>query len=196
MAVAGTRQAGFLDRLKAEVQRDTKKALILGTLMLVLIGAVVREIVRRRGPAQATAAATTSVVAPRPAALTAAAAQAAAQGDSGQEDKPLELGRLVVDRDMFTPDPVYFPPKQKPRPVAVATPVDEEAARREAERKAVQAQARALTLQSTMVGSAAIINGQVLRVGDWINGFQVVEIAVRSCTVEKSSMRVTLEMAN
>ena len=103
---------------------------------------------------------------------------------------------LVVDRDMFTPDPVYFPPKQKPRPVAVATPVDEEAARREAERKAVQAQARALTLQSTMVGSAAIINGQVLRVGDWINGFQVVEIAVRSCTVEKSSMRVTLEMAN
>jgi len=82
----------------------------------------------------------------------------------------------------------------------VIKPIDDSIAVKEAQDRAVRAQAQALSLQSTIVGDVdvptAIINGEVLRVGDLINGFRVVDIAARTCTVEKANLRITLEMTN
>jgi hypothetical protein len=67
---------------------------------------------------------------------------------------------------------------------------------KEMERQAVLKQAKEMVLQSTMTSAnpSAVINGRVLRLGEWLNGFQVVEISPRACKVEKRGVRVTLEM--
>jgi len=93
------------------------------------------------------------------------------------------------------PNPDFFPPEEPPpAPKAKATPGAD--ARKQAEAKAVAAQARALTLQSTVVSATptAIINGRVLRAGEWINGFQVTHITSHTCTLEKKGISVVLEM--
>ncbi len=65
-----------------------------------------------------------------------------------------------------------------------------------ARKKIVLAQAQALTLQSTIVTAnpTAMINDSVLRKGDWINGFQVVEITPRTCSLVKDEITVILGM--
>ena len=62
--------------------------------------------------------------------------------------------------------------------------------------RAVRAQADGLSLQSTMIGSSpsAVINGHVLRVGDYIEGFRVIGIHPRSCDVKKKGIEVSLGM--
>ena len=64
------------------------------------------------------------------------------------------------------------------------------------EEQIIRAQARSLTLQSTMLSEnpVAIINGQVLRVGEWINGFEVTEITAHACKVSKTDVTVLLKM--
>jgi hypothetical protein len=53
-------------------------------------------------------------------------------------------------------------------------------------------------LQSTFIGSTptAVVNGRVLRVGESINGFKVVEITARACVVEQGEVKVRLEMSS
>lgn len=202
MVRTGTRRPGIWCRMKAGVRDEPKKTIILGLLFLVLAAVVVREVLREGGPAKATAAIAAAggnsmggtaspAVMPAPGATGLDANDAAGSGANGEA--------LAVDRDLFTPDPTYFPPHRKASPATVVSRVDDSVAMKEAQERAVRAQAQALTLQSTIVGveaPTAIVNGEVLRVGDMINGFCVVAVAARTCTVEKANLRITLEMTN
>jgi hypothetical protein len=188
------------DRLVTNLRQEPSKAVVLGVLLLVLVVVAGRELFKRLGPSRAGAAVTAEARAVRPLPATGRPSGAAGQDDLDSariKDIP-HLKKLVVNRDLFTPDPVHFPPVQVNKPVPVVKPAEDPAAQVEVERRAIQAQAKALTLQSTVIGAVptAIVNGQVLRVGDWVNGFQVKEITSRVCTVEKKGMSVVLEMAN
>ena len=63
--------------------------------------------------------------------------------------------------------------------------------------RAITAQAESLKLRSTMLvkGSPrALIDGQVLREGDYVSGFRVKQIASSSCIVTKDGVDVELRM--
>ena len=47
-----------------------------------------------------------------------------------------------------------------------------------------------------MIGGtpSAVINGRVMRVGDYIEGFKVIAIHPRSCDVKKRGVEVSLDM--
>ena len=190
MTSFATQDHSFIERLKAETRRDPKRAAVLGVLVVVLAVLAVRQFAKRAAPARAGAAV--------------ASAGAPAGGAVGSPALVIEglaealpQRAAAVSRDLFTPNSGFYPSKQTEKPVLVVKPVDDTAARRQAEIRTVQTQAQAMTLQSTVVGSVptAIINGQVLRTGERINGFRVVDISTRSCTVEKGGLRVTLEMS-
>lgn len=192
---------GLTDRLLAEVRRDPKKASILGVLAVVLLIIGVREVATRVGSPKTGSAATVQTSGqPDGQSLrktVTTPGKTASQLD-GLDALVADMPRLPVDRDIFTPKEMYFPieAKVKPGKVVTAIIVDPNA-RKEAERREIQAQAQSLSLQSTVVGSVpmAIINGRMLHVGDWINKFQVAEITSRYCQLEKSGIRVVLEMA-
>ena len=195
MTSFATQDQGFVQRLKAEANRDPKRTAVLGVLTVVLLVLAVRQIAKRTAPARAGAA--VAIRNPASAGMPGLAAVGAAALPAEGLAEALPKRVPVVTRDLFTPNPGFYPSKETERPAPVVKPVDDTVARREAEFRTVQTQARSLALQSTVVGSVptAIINGQVLRTNEWINGFEVVEISTRSCTVEKGGLRVTLEMS-
>ena len=193
------------DRLLAEVRRDPKKASILGVLALVLLIIGVREVARRAGSPSTGSAATARAFGANGAASLRKPAGAVrvpslSKGMDQRDGSSTAIPKAPVDRDIFTPNLAYFPIEEKPKPSTVVSSAQiiDPAAKAEAMKLQVQAQAKSLSLQSTVVGavSTAIINGRVLREGDSISDFQVVEINSRSCKLEKSGIRVVLEMAN
>ena len=201
MAGSQPNQESVRNRVLAELRRDPKKTLILGVMLglLAIIGGW--ELVRRLGPSQAEAAVSSTAVGTpdrNPQTPEAAAQQAGPKADALAGTGLPAPGSRKVDRDLFTPHPVYFPPHQRAKiaPKIVPTAADA-ATQREALRRAVLAQAQSLTLQSTVVGSTptAIVNGRVLRVGDWINGFCVVRISTHRCVVKKDQIEVILELS-
>jgi hypothetical protein len=187
-------------RLTTELRADKRKAALLGALLVV--GGVVcgRMIIQKMVPSEAGAAPGAAAVSAGPGdSRPLGRLDRASGGDAVRPDKFIQqLGR-TVKRDLFTPNTDFFPPEKRsvivPRvPVVVETrPVEDE---QEAEKQVIQAQARAMSLQSTMMSQppSAVVNGRVLRVGDWINGFQVAQIAPRTCVIEKRGLRFTLEM--
>ena len=201
MARIPAKTEALRDRLIDEAKRNPMKAGILGVLMLVLLIVVGRQALQYLAPARAGAAmpgggasqGQAIVDQPGP-----TARKAAAAGPDGAKLPSTRKPLAKIQRNLFLPNPSFFPPKEEDRakPKPIVTPVDAAAARREAQKRAVQTEAQALTLQTTIVGASptAIINGQVLGVGGWLNGFRVVSINSGSCVVEKKGMRVTLEM--
>jgi hypothetical protein len=183
--------------LLAELKRDRKKTAVMAVLLLVALVAVGRLFLRSAVPTKAAAAPAAGKAAP------AARASSAQRSDSG-EDRSGESGRervkylgpidTTIKRDIFAANPKYFPAVVKPDVASHAAPSGMDDIN--AERAAIQAKALELALQSTVVSAnpTAIIEGQVLHVGDWVNGFRVVEIGSRQCTLEKSGVKVTIEM--
>lgn len=180
--------------LLAELRRDKKKTALLAVLAMVAVIVVGRSLVGKSVPASAHGA-------PDPVTLTSPVYSSEIQAvpvAATAAPKPVKLNlKSDITRDLFTADMDYFPPEPVvqavPKPATM--PVDEG----EVHANAIRAQAtRSLLLQSTVCGvdSVAIINGLVLRLGDWITGFKVVEITSRTCTIEKDGVRVTLEMQN
>jgi len=193
-------------RISAELGRDKKKAALLG--VVILVGAIFGFRVLVKGsPAGASAAALVSA----PSGLSGGADRQAALGPQGDAANR-ETRRVTYikqlnydfDRDLFAVNADYFPPPPKPlaagpRVVLSGDPNAEEIQR------LMQNEAKALALQSTMVGTTpiAIINGpdsdgktrpQVLRVGETINGFKVTQISCQSCTIKKNDVTILLEM--
>jgi len=186
--------------LLAELKRDPKRAVVLAVLGAVLLVIGGRLLLQQLGSPRTGAAAQGPAGRAQddpahgkaPGDVWAKASQGAAQ------PKAPAARSLPLVRDIFTPNPTFFPPHRPAPAAATAKVVDDPEARLAAERRAALAQASSLVLQTTVVGATgtAIINGQVLRVGDTIGGFRVVEIASRSCTLAKGAVRVTLEMTN
>jgi hypothetical protein len=205
MSNSRSKTPNLKDRLLAGLRRDPKKASILGVLALVFLIVGVREVARRTGSPSAGSAATSRVsdaggATGLPGPANALQAPGLPKGGNRQADSSTAIQKVPVDRDIFTPNVAYFPVGEKTEPgtVVSSTQVIDPTAKAEAARQEVQARAKALSLQSTVIGAVptAIVNGRVLRVGDWISDFQVVEINSRSCQLEKSGIRVVLEMAN
>lgn len=200
---ANTANMNWRGRLAGELRRNAKKTVVLAVLLAVLGFVTGREMLRSAGPQDARAAgsgaASPARMGSRPVAKIATSRPEEAGRPDRRRREDAEAGTPITDRDLFTPNPVHFPPQERrPRPAPVATPMEDTVEKAEALRRAVQAQAQALALQSTVIGESptAIINGQLLRAGDSINGFRVVEITARSCAVEKEGMRITLDMAH
>jgi hypothetical protein len=106
----------------------------------------------------------------------------------------------TIKRDLFEPNVVYFPIVQtvlgEPVPKQGPTTTQPAEAARAAHEKFITDQAKDLKLQTTILSASptAIIDGRVLRVEDWIRGFQVVEITSQHCVVMKEDVKVTLRL--
>ena len=188
-----------------ELKRSKTKAVSFAVLLVVALVVFSRLLLSSSSPSQAGAA-----VRPHTSAVTASSLSRRVinvPGDDGQEDQQqtvekdryiLHLGRDFT-RDLFAPNLELFPLERPLAPVDVVTSGEtsqEQTAQEQAVEQLVRAQARSLALQSTMISQnpIAIINGQVLRVGEWTNGFEVTEITARACKVSKSGVTVILKM--
>jgi hypothetical protein len=186
--------SNFQKQVFAELKRDKKKTAIMAVLLLVAVALVGRVVLKAGKPAMASAA--TTVKNPPAARLARSSDPAATESGESDREKVRNLGPIdtTITRDIFATNPKYFPSGK-----TVDVPAEIEAARTDdlaAEREAILARARELSLQSTVLSASptAIIEGQVLRVGDTINGYNVVEIGPRQCTLEKNGVRVSIEM--
>jgi len=186
-------------RLMSELRRDKKKTVFMVILFVIACVVCGRLVVRKLSPEVARAA--SELVPPAPSApgvgpSPESQAPAAKKRKKGGPQATAPAVEYKVRRDIFTPNTAFFPPDMERRAVAVATQpagVETPAAVRE---RSVRAQAQALLLQSTVDSAmpTAIINALVLRKGEWINNFQVIEITSRACVVAKDGVKVTLEM--
>ncbi len=117
-------------------------------------------------------------------------------------DRPVIQVSLVdrVARDPFAFDPTRFPRiGNEDETAAVRTKLVEEPTDDDQQRqshKAIELAARRLNLQSTLLGaqSRAMINGQLLSVGESIQGFELIDVRSRQVTVRKDNVEVVLEM--
>jgi len=190
-------------QLVMELRRDKKRAAVLGVLFVITAVLAIRLVLRHSAAPRARAAAK-AIVAPIRAEGS-SGAPARLGGSNADWLAELRAGQPEITRDIFTPNPAYFPPEVSTQTQARIEPDPGEAATQPAQppkpdpreqELAILAQARGLHLQSTSISetSTAIINGLVLRKGDWINDFQVVEIAARTCVVVNKGVKVTLRM--
>ena len=183
-------------RISAELKRDKKKTVILAALLFVAAVVLGRTLLSGVTPQQAKADGVESVSRiSEPAeefVESERQAQAAVREYINQLDHDLKRDMFAMDRDFYPPEV----PTERPELQGQAEPDPNQ--QRRAQQQLMQAQARALLLQSTMISNrpTAIINGRVLRVGEWINGFEVVEITPRSCVVAKNDVRIILNMKN
>ncbi len=189
-------------RFAADLKRDKKKTAVLATLSLVAVIMGARLLLGGGTPQEATAA---SEVQPPAADVQPAEAPAVATGTAPDKVGLHELlsdGQRKISQDIFKPHLEMYPAEQEVKIASVPVATTQEAQPATApvdpdsEAKAIRAQATRLELQSTMISdvSTAIINGRVLRKGDWINDFQIIDITPRACTVAQNGVKVTLEM--
>ena len=196
-------------KLTAELKRDKKKAIVLSALVVVAGIVAGRMLVQQAPPSKAGAAVQNAAAqdsendALDTRAMVIAKANADARSKANVERKRyLTRIRHEFYRDIFQPNTNYFPPATNDVKTAGSVQVMDEQAEKERLRKiemqVIHAQAQALVLQSTILSSkpTAMVNDRVLRVGDWINGFKVVEIHSRSCVVEKKGVKIRLGMKN
>jgi len=183
-------------RVTAELKRDKKKTMILAILLLVAAIVLGRTLLTGVAPQQANAAGVDAVVqVPEP---PGEFVEPARQDRAAVREYINQLDHSV-DRDIFAMNRDFYPPEvPSERPELLGQAETDADQQYKAQQQLMQAQARALLLQSTMISSrpTAIINGRVLRVGEWINGFEVVEITPRSCVVAKNDVNIILHMKN
>jgi len=214
----------WLRWLKAELRRDRKKTTILAALALVAVVVVGRLVLRGQVPRHASADVDPVVSAGGAGRVEPARDQAGVRPRRGGGDawtcsraRREYLSGLDRDvrRDIFRLSPEFLPPGQDSTGDATAVQADGQSepgwfgrigewiSRKRAQRReemesigVVRAQARSLRLQSTMLGPvpSALINGQVLRKGDRINGFLLKSIRSGSCTLTKDGVDVVLRL--
>jgi len=197
--------ARLIGGIRNELAREKRKAIILLILATVMCALMVRLVWSTSSPARAEGAIAPSCLAdlessgPAKVPFAPPAMLEMDQPVATTEAPHFAHERRKITRDLFAPDPEVFPPKQARSSVGLAPEgegTSNPEAENEAQRRIVWAHARALVLQSTIISDnpIGIINGRVLRVGDWINGFQMLAITPRSCTLEKRGVKVILEM--
>lgn len=186
-----------------ELRRDKKKATILAVLLVVAVVIVLR-LVMSGGPAPAKAVTRAPAAAKAAKAAKADKQQAQASelieapdASTANQERDAYLKELdrMIDRDLFQPTTSVYgaaPSNQTQKRSGMPPAMADLANRREQ----VETAAEVLKLQSTVVSDipTAIINDQVLKAGDQIEGFTVLAISPRSCIVEKDAIRLVLEL--
>ena len=186
-------------RFLAELKRDKKRAAVLGVAVIVAVFVFAKLLMGGSTPARATGRSAGATAVQQSGQAAPAGTSLAAADDPGQPSpRSGFLAVRTISRDLFSPNDIYFPPEQTGTTEAqIADGAASADAEAELHKKMVLAQAQSLSLQSTMISDSAtvIINGRVLRVGEWINGFQVKEVAPMACTIEKEGVSVALKMS-
>jgi hypothetical protein len=179
----------FKSRLLQELKRDKKRAAVLALLAVVGLIVVGRLVLKQVGSAAAKDS-------PPPVAASDPSVANRGWQPGGREtrhDDYLTQIDTTIKRDIFAPPDQYFPPVAAPKKeVAIVNGQTME----KAEKEIIEKDAAAMTVESTILSSIpkAIINGQLVQVGDTMNGFRIVEIASRRVTLERNGVTVTLEM--
>ena len=216
MSASNANPVDWKQRFVADVKRDKKKAAIMAALTVAAVVVVGRVLLKQSSPkpARAVSAAPDSSGStsgsPGAGPVVAALTGGAVRDRRARRDEYLATMDRRIERDLFKPNLEYFPLATGSSRVTVEAGttglgwfdevrlyvVEQQRAqdRRLAHIQTVRAQAGALSLTSTMVGTAAVINGRVVRVGDLIGGFEVVEVGASSCTLVQGQVRVKLHM--
>jgi hypothetical protein len=184
-------------RLVKELTRDKKKT---GTLaILIIVGLVFGvRMMKKDTPASAGAASLGEMEEFSASTGSASVFTTPRQPNSAREiDIPLVHSELT--RDLFSFDATNFEVIEKPLTTTDDPEVDTVSTEPPVQpdvQVVVQQEAESLDLQSTMASDhpVAIINGQVLTVGEEVEGFVVVSISTGSCVVAKQGVSVSLWM--
>lgn len=202
MGASGHNFGNLIRRSMIELREDRRKAVVLAVLAIGACAALVNLLAAPRYPVKAGAA-------ERPAGARIAERRADARpGESSEGDQGKSALRdqyvrgLVrkIERDIFAPNPEFFPPQQDAtavRRTVQQTTTQPGEKQEEVRRQMVLAHAQSLVLQTTMISSnpTAIVNGRVMRIGDRILEFELVEITPWACKVRKDGVTVILEMS-
>jgi len=197
METSHPKKADWRQWLAAELRRDKKKTALMVVLAAVATGVFVQA--ARPTSTSPVQAASSAIKVPAAASASGSRAGEPASAAPGRQDaaKPpaKPASGVKITRDIFEPNPAYFPAQVAPRAPSPAAPPSEETPTKAKERT-IRAQADSLRLQSTIASAlpTAIINDLVLRQGDSVEGFRVIEIGTRTCVLEKQGVRVTLEL--
>ncbi len=177
-------------KLFAELKRDKKKSAIMISLLAVGLVLVARLALSRPGPAPA-AAETTAQAPSRSVPAEADASVLDSFNLDVDPDTYIKHMDRTVTRDVFFPAAEHFPVAGGEGRLGGRSG-DGFGFRRDA----ILKDGREMILESTLLSDPpqAIIAGQLVRIGDQINGFQVVEIQSRSVTLLKDGVRINLEM--
>ncbi len=202
MSESNNNKDGFILRTIAELRHDRRKATVLAVLTVASFAALGNMLLGSSTPARATAE-----ILP-PANYDSALAQtpeldmfddmlAAKEPQSRHQAYLKQAGHEIV-RDLFEPNPEFFPPEQTPsesRPTVLAEESEHDAV--QSHRRAILADAQALVLQSTVISSTpkAIVNGRLMAVGEKINGFEMVAVTPRKCKLSKKGVIVVLKLS-
>jgi hypothetical protein len=207
------RAMGAMDRLKRDLKKHRGKAAVLGMLFVVMVAMSVRAVMELRP--QAAGAAVVPAVAPEQFSkngnkeiATGADAEARIQESKDLWRRLREVKATATEAKVaFTFDASYYPPPAvslEARPMALMpeatapapTPMVDEAAVRS---NRIREQARALIVKSTAVGHEmtepmAIVNQQLLTVGQKILGFEITAIRAREVEFVKEGVTTVVKM--
>jgi hypothetical protein len=204
---------GLIDKLKRDIVRHRQKAAVLAVLFTVMVVLSVRAVFQLQP--RPVMAALPPAEAAAPAAADAAKTDLAGGVEAEERIRQSkELWRRLrevrgVDASVaFSFDSSVYPPDPAARratpisperiePVAATPPTESAEAVQRAVAAAVREQARALGVKSTAVSGGrplAIVNQQLLSVGDQINGFEITAIRSREVEFRKDGVTVAVKM--
>lgn len=198
--------------LGQDLKRDKKKAVILGVLAVVAVVLGGRLLIQQASPAgawpQGADGATAAVAHQGGPDQTPALPVMASKTAQAARDEYIRQMERRVTKDIFALDLEQYTPIELPKPkkASETTTTTRPARPARTREEIVQAQAKLLCLQMTIVSDTptAIINGQVLGVGDIVNvknedrsdplKFRVLKITSHACVVAKDGVEVELRM--
>ena len=192
-------KSSWCQHLAGEFLADRRKAAAL-VLLLAVLGVVAgRVIVRQTGPDHVRADETATVDAgqSRQSRKSGSATDVPPTHPTRQANPTRRRATAKITRDIFRIDQALLPTDRSdgsPDPAANGG-TDRTEGIQERKRR-IGAEAAELVLQSTIVGTSptAIVNDHVLRVGEMLGGFRVIEVTARNCVVEKDEIKVRLYM--
>jgi hypothetical protein len=206
---------GVMDRFKRDLSKHRGKAAVLGILFVTMVGMGIRAVVqlRPRGVEAAVAPAAAPLPSNKGGAkdiATGADAEARIQESKDLWFRLREVKPTATElKAAFTFDESYYPLPAAPLEIKAAgvepeapavrpapTPVVDEATARS---NRIREQARALVVKSTTAGygataSMAIVNQQLLKVGQTILGFEITAIRAREVEFTKEGVTTVVKM--
>jgi hypothetical protein len=206
---ANAKFSDWIGRFKTALRQDKKRTTMLVVLLMIAGIVIGRLVVSYDPPARASGADKTA----------SNADSQSSGGDTGTAPTPKSARKhrridtasidRNITRDLFWPDTRCFPPSEQDganneaahqAKLNIAQELAEAEQRKRLKQnehiKSIHTKAKALCLTTTMLGQSptALINGQVLRTGDLINGFRLKSISSDCCIVVMEGVEVKLQM--
>ncbi len=183
-------------RIAEKFSRDRRKSVVLGCAVIVCLGLLAKQMSSSDVPERAVA----EDIPPDPTQRPARTLAPQSSRRKVAHGRYVQRKRREIKRDLFAADMDAF---ELLSDVGKSNRVTSGASNSAkggsgTQRRLMRAQAKSLALQSTMVSAnpVAMINGRMLRIGEWINGFELIEVTPRGCSVRKNGTTIMLEMSN